>query len=316
MTKPTVTRSAIPANFRQKDFDATDPDKLPLGVRLHGAEQLRKDGLTGSGIRVAVIDSGIDDTHPGFHNKVKRGKWFREGTPLDVDDHGTHVAGTIHFMAPDAEIYDYRVFGERGIDGDLAIANSIRKAVDDKCQVINMSLRCSFPVKTAVEEAVRYASEKGVHMVCAAGNSGDGKVKTDEKYSFPARFKETISVAAVNKRKGLPVAKFSESNKQVDYSGIGRNVISLKPFGGVQRMTGTSMASPHVAGLIAALLSSSNCKNLSDEELRKLIFEKHLVDIGAKGFDKKSGDGFVTYLPGSGDNDDLSKLLDLNEEEE
>ena len=146
-------------------------------------------------------------------------------------------------------------------------------------------------------------------MVCAAGNDGDGNPYTDELYTFPARFDETISVAACRKEEGLPSTNFSESNAQVTYSGIGRDVVSLKPLGGLQVMSGTSMATPHVAGLIACLLSGSPDRKLTDSKLRKLLREKYLVDIGTKGYDKQTGEGFVTYL--AGDSDGSSEVFDL-----
>lgn len=194
--------------------------RLPLGAILHGAEKLAVAGLDGTGVRVGVIDSGIDKDHPGFDGQVKKQEWYRSGTPLDVDDHGTHVAGTIHFMAPQAELFDYRVFGDSGdMDGDTAIATAIKQACDDGCQVINMSLRVSFPIKPGVYDAIKYAASKNVIMVCAAGNSGDGDPTTNELYAYPARWKQTLSVAAVKKAKDLPVAYFSESNPQVDFAG-------------------------------------------------------------------------------------------------
>lgn len=73
-------------------------ENLPLGIVLTGGEKLRKKGLTGKGVKVAVIDSGVDEEHSGFDGKVTYQNWFRWGTPLEKDDHGTHVAGTIHMM--------------------------------------------------------------------------------------------------------------------------------------------------------------------------------------------------------------------------
>lgn len=159
--RPFVTRSPGQA------VSTTD---LPLGVKLTGGEKLRAEGLTGKGVRVAVIDSGVDETHPGFDGQVKKQLWFRWGTPLDEDDHGTHVAGTIHMMAPDAEIYDYRVFGEKeGFSIDESISTSIIEAVADGCHVINMSLGGRWP-SVGIRTAVTYAESKGVIVVCAAGN--------------------------------------------------------------------------------------------------------------------------------------------------
>ena len=74
---------------------AASSSNLPLGIKLHGGEKLREEGLTGKGVKVAVIDSGVAAGHPGFGGQVKEQIWYRRGTPLMRDDHGTHVAGTI-----------------------------------------------------------------------------------------------------------------------------------------------------------------------------------------------------------------------------
>lgn len=106
--RPHVTRSPAAA------VNPKDDKNLPVGIQLTGGERLRSMGLVGQGVKVAVIDSGIDKSHPGFNGKVVAKTWYREGTPLSEDDHGTHVAGTIHLMAPEAKLYDYRVFGATG----------------------------------------------------------------------------------------------------------------------------------------------------------------------------------------------------------
>lgn len=231
---------ARPAVTRQSTSTAASPDQPPLGVVLTGGAKLRAAGLTGKGVRVAVIDSGVDKDHPGFGGQVKKQEWYRSGTPLSKDDHGTHVAGTIHLMAPDAEIYDYRVFGRSGrLEVGEAIAAAIYQAVKDDCKVINMSLGGPSPV-SAIRDAVRHAKENGVILVCAAGNEGDNNPLTNE-ISYPASYEECISIAAVSKAKGLPVALFSNSNPQVDYAGIGVDVVSFKPGGGFQIMSGTSV---------------------------------------------------------------------------
>lgn len=238
---------------------------LPQGIKLTGGVKLRDAGYTGIGVKVAVIDSGIDETHPGFNGKVTRKQWYRDGTPLSQDFHGTHVAGTVHLMAPDADIYDYRVFGRRGTSIDRAIGLAIDQAIADGCQVINMSLGGPRPFGP-IRSAVKRAYDAGVIVVCAAGNEGDGNPLTNEN-SWPANYKESISVAALVKSDGLPVARFSNSNVEVDYSGIGVNVLSLKPGGDVMRLSGTSMASPHVAGFIASLLSKEKSTERPDDEI-------------------------------------------------
>ena len=183
-------------------------------------------------------------------------KWYLDGVPLTKDDHGTHVAGTIHFMEPQAELYDYRVFGKRtfgGMTTSQAIVEAIQQAVKDGCHVINMSLSVSYP-HPSIHSAVKAAAKKGVVMVCAAGNSGDGDSTTNEMNTYPARFKETISCAAVKKVNGMPVAKFSESNPEVDFAGIGVDVQSFKPGGGFQKKSGTSMVRQLLTSLASSLL--------------------------------------------------------------
>lgn len=111
ITRPSVKRA--PASPIPDDV-GKDGTQLPLGIQLTGGPRLRSMGLLGQGVKVAVIDSGVDKDHPGFHGQVKKQTWYRKGTPLSEDDHGTHVAGTIHLMAPEAHLYDYRVFGAQG----------------------------------------------------------------------------------------------------------------------------------------------------------------------------------------------------------
>lgn len=288
---------ARPSVQRSRAAGSVGVDELPLGILLTGGQELRSKGWTGKGVRVAVIDSGVDETHEGFGGKVTRKKWYREGTPLSEDDHGTHVAGTIHMMAPDADLFDYRVFGETGEVGvDQAIADAIRHAVTEGCHIINMSLGGTTS-NPAIKEAVDHAAKNGVTMVCAAGNNGDNDPLTNE-ISYPGYYEECICIAAICKKGGAPVAVFSNSNTQVDYAGIGVNVVSFKPGGGFQNMSGTSMATPHVAGFVAALMTEGripNNGNETDALLRKEL-NGYAVDIDVKGRDNSTGLGFLTFL--------------------
>mmetsp|Transcript_13667 Transcript_13667/g.28653 ORF Transcript_13667/g.28653 Transcript_13667/m.28653 type:complete len:307 (+) Transcript_13667:361-1281(+) len=280
---PKVTKSEAAENY----------DDLPLGIKLTGGIKLRENGLTGKGVKVAVIDSGVDSEHTGFKNKVVKSTWFRYGSPLSQDDHGTHVAGTIHMMAPDADIYDYRVFGDEGWGVDEAIVTSIYEACFDGCDIINMSLGGRWP-SSGIRGAVQYAHSKGVLVVCAAGNEGDDSPLTNER-SYPALWDEAMCIAAVSKKDDLPVAWFSNSNPQVDYSGIGVDVKSFKPDGGFQSMSGTSMACPHVCGLLTALLDKEDNPVKGDAAMRALL-TKYTIDIGVKGPDNVTGLGFLTFL--------------------
>lgn len=302
-TEPTIVHYEgikIPSHIVEAAADdiEVNADSLPQGIKLTGGEKLRSNGMTGEGVRVAVIDSGVDAEHPGFNNRVVKQVWFRSGTPLSIANHGTHVAGTINMMAPDAEIHDYRVFGENGaFEIDDAINASIYEAVFDGCDVINMSLGSRWP-SSSTRTAILHAQKSGVIVVCAAGNEGDGNPLTNER-SFPALWDEVFSIAAVSKEDDLPVISFSNSNPQVDFAGIGVDVLSYKPGGGLHLMSGTSMACPHVAGLIAAILSGKpdvGEKKRKKSQLHRLLKDKYLIDIGDEGKDIESGHGFLTAL--------------------
>jgi len=299
--------------FTRASYDGIAPSSttLPLGIKLHGGGKLRREGLTGNGVKVAVIDSGIAASHPGFGGQVREQTWYRRGSSLMTDDHGTHVAGTIAMMAPEAEIYDYRVFGRYGMDINEAINAAIEDAVEEGCDIINMSLGGPSP-DWAMRRIMRKANRAGVIMVVAAGNSGDDNVLTIEN-SYPANFRTAISIGAVAKKDGLPKARFTNTNSQVDYCGIGVDVISFRPDGKYHQMSGTSMATPHVCGLITALMSKSGgySKEITDDEsCRNFLNAKCLIDVAAEGKDDATGLGFLTYLT----KDEFEKdFLDLPE---
>jgi subtilisin family serine protease len=107
----------------------------------------------------------------------------------------------------------------------------------------------------------------------------------DASFSYPAQYEECLSIAAVSNHNGLPVAHFSNSNVSVDYAGIGVDVISLKPGGGYQSMSGTSMACPHVCGFIAALLSGGTAA----ADVRTRLDKEFTIDIGVPGPDPSTG---------------------------
>ena len=113
-------------------------------------------------------------------------------------------------------------------------------------------------------------------------------------FSYPALWDEAISVAAVCKRKGLPTSLFSDSYLKVDYAALGGSILSLKPGGGYQFISGTSIACPHVSGFITALLTKH--KGLDHKELRSML-DSFVVYVGRNGSkDLETGVKFLTYL--------------------
>ncbi len=232
------------------------------------SEALRLDEIhqstTGDGVVVAVIDTGLDVSHPHFEGRARAG-WdlvdddadvseSRNGVDDDGDGvadeafgHGTHVAGVIHILAPDAEIVGYRALNDDG-EGDVTlIAEAINMAVEDGADVINLSFgTATKPKSKLLKEALKDAKSEGVTVVAAAGNDG-GSAKR-----YPAAEKDVVSVGAFN-HGGSGSATFSSRGKWVDVSAPGVDVTSALPGGGYGTWSGTSMAAPVVTGQAALL---------------------------------------------------------------
>ncbi|MBD1373009.1 DUF4910 domain-containing protein [Hazenella sp. IB182357] len=221
-------------------------------------------------IIVAVIDTGVQTDHPDLTGQIIEGYDFvdNDRDAYDEQGHGTHVAGTVGALthngigvagiAPHVKIMPIRVLGANGSGTSVWVANGITYAADNGADVINLSLGADQPSKV-IEDAVNYAWDKGAVVLGAAGNSGESTP------SYPANHDKVIAVGATNAKD----QKWSASNygTWVDVSAPGAEIISTTLAGGYGYDSGTSMATPHVAGL-AALLSS---EGLSNAEIRSTI---------------------------------------------
>jgi thermitase len=219
---------------------------------------------------VAVVDTGVDYNHPDLDSKVIKGYDFvqNDWDPMDRNDHGTHVAGTVAAetnngqgvagMAPNTKILAVRVLDNRGNGSLTDVADGIVYAADYGAEVINLSLGCDCDTQT-LENAVNYAWNSGSVVVAAAGN--DGVSTTFE----PASYTNAIAVGAVDSNDNK--ASFSNYGTWVDVTAPGVSIASTVQRGGYAYMSGTSMASPHVAGL-AGLLAGQGRSNV---EIRQAI---------------------------------------------
>lgn len=230
---------------------------IPWGVRQIKAPAAwsRSAGLR---VKIAVIDTGIDYLHPDLQRNVAGGINVvdRRAFPRDDNGHGTHIAGTIAAnsmrrgiigVAPLASLYAVKAFDQNGTAYISDIVHGIEWCVHNRIDIINMS----FGMKThskALEEAVRRAHDAGVIIVASSGN--DGK---SGRIDYPAKFPHTIAVGATNKSK--KVAKFSNRGKRIDIYGPGEKIYSSWLSGKYNELSGTSMATSHVSGVIALLFA-------------------------------------------------------------
>lgn len=207
------------------------------------------------GVVVAVIDTGLDVNHPDFAGRVVSPYNVLTGTSdvTDTEGHGTHVAGIIAGawgnkaggVDPNAKIMPIKAAGKNGGFKASDVATGIRYAVDHGAKVINLSL--GGPIKMPyVQEAINYAESKGVVVVAAMGNNGK------EKATYPAEFTDVEAVAS---SKGDKRSKFSNYGDRTDVSAPGENILSTLPGGQYGTKSGTSMASPYVAGEAALVVA-------------------------------------------------------------
>jgi thermitase len=244
----------------------------------------------GKGVRVAVVDSGIDADHPDLKSKIALQKDLLNNDDLANDDvgHGTHVAGTIGAatnngrgvaaVCPACKLLAAKVGNSTGIF-DADIAQGIYWSVNNRASAINISIG-GRAYSLALKHAVDYAWEHDVVVVASAGNED-----TDAP-SYPAAFGHVISVSATDRQNGK--AEFSNYGPTIDVAAPGVEILSTVPGGGYELKQGTSMASPHVAAL-AGLLATGD---LSAQEIRRRI-ERTATDIGPEGKDRFYGSGLI-----------------------
>jgi thermitase len=226
---------------------------------------------TGTGVTVAVLDSGIDTTHPDLLGKVTTSINFsNSATTEDKFGHGTHVAGIIAATSnnktgvagtcPDCRLINVKVLGDDGSGTYSSMISGLTWAADHGAKVINLSLGGSYGSR-ALEDAVNYAWNKGVVVVAAAGNDGM------PFRLYPAAYTRAIAVAATDSKDHR--ASFSNwSSSWVDIAAPGLSIYSTTPVApsylsthgykmSYDYLSGTSMAAPFVAGVAALVWSSS-----------------------------------------------------------
>ena len=290
-----------------------DDDQWSLD--MIGAETAFQGNYLGQGIRVGVIDSGVSP-HDDFGSRLLAGRNFIQDAidPDDTEDnlgHGTRVAGLIAASgstgyigaAPGAEIVPLKCTDSSRVKIS-AICSAIYSAINDfDCKVLNLSLGVRTEY-TSLQEAIAYAAERGVVVVSAAGNGGDGTLM------YPARYDTVIGVGAVD-RDGV-VSSRSNHNSSVFVTAPGVRVRTIDNYGGYSTGTGTSFSVPQTAAAAAVMLGID--ETLTHCEIMDLLSQT-ASDRGAAGYDEYYGYGIlnlggcVTALTGRPDDGDPCTLL-------
>jgi subtilisin family serine protease len=274
-----------------------DDDESTWGIRATRALTATK---TGEGIRIAVLDTGLDSTHPDFVGRNITAKSFIPGaSPHDGHGHGTHCIGTAcgpkaptgsrrYGVAYEAEIFVGKVLSDEGSGSDAGILAAINWAVANECPVISMSLGADIArPHPPYNQAGRRALAAGSLIIAAAGNNAN---RPGDKgfVGAPANSPDIMAVAAVDSQ--LRIAPFSARSLpgrggQVDIAGPGVAVYSTWPMPTrYHTISGTSMATPHVAGLAALWAQATERRGLAlwatlDKESRRLGLPS--LDVGS-----------------------------------
>ncbi|MGE7837921.1 S8 family peptidase [Viridibacillus arvi] len=245
---------------------------VPPGVDLIKAREVWSEASEGSGVVVAILDTGIATHHPDLTDAIIGGYNFTDddnGEPSIFEDHnghGTHVAGIIGArnngvgvigVAPKCNLLILKVLDKRGAGSYDQLIEALDYAMKwtgpngEKVSVINMSL--GGPTHTnELYKTIKNVYDAGIIIVAAAGNGGDGDSETYE-ISYPAFYEETLSIGSVNN--DLVPSVFSHTNLNLKFMAPGEDILSTHLNGQYVKLTGTSMAAPHASGAVALVLN-------------------------------------------------------------
>ncbi|PXA03955.1 hypothetical protein DDZ13_09970 [Coraliomargarita sinensis] len=240
----------------------------------------------GSGVIVAILDSGIK-AHPQFDDVyIVNIDLAGGGVAGPGAAHGTSVASIIagkEGIAPNAELFVVRVLDDEGQGNSYHVAEGIVQAVDMGVKVINMSLGV-YEDSLLMRQAVKYASDRGVLLVAAAGNDGY------DRMPFPAAYDQVLSVTALDAKGSQAV--FPNQSQKIDFAAPGIGIRTAKEDEGTILFSGTSAAAPFVSGTLASLMSGEEA--MSGDEAVKLL-RRYLNDAGAPGPDPVYGAGLLDW---------------------
>ncbi len=274
------------------------------GVNKINAATVHAGGNRGYGVKVCVLDTGIDKNHEDLHLNYAGGYNFVSpgSDPIDDNGHGTHVAGTIAAMAnglgvigvaPQAQILAYKILDAEGSGYIDDAIEALQRCKDAGGRITNNSYGTTGGLGELVQAAFDNSASAGMLHVGAAGNATYSA--TCNTVFYPAAYASVIAVGATDSRD--KAASFSCRGTGVELAAPGVNIQSTYPGSAYANESGTSMAAPHVAGLAALLfgcgLGDQNGDNVVNNDDVRLRMQQTALDLGATGPDTTFGFGRI-----------------------
>lgn len=286
-----VMKASAVSNRHQK----IDRQVLPWNIlRVLGGSRLN----SGAGIRVGVIDTGIDLNHPDLAANIKGGVNFvtPSSPPHDLNGHGTHIAGTIGALnnaigvvgvAPKVSLYAIKVLNVFGHGTLTNLIKGIEWGIANRMHILNISISGGKTIVPALQRAVNTAMKHGILVVAAAGNAGTPSGLTDT-VEVPGRIPSVIAVAGLNQQNRRE--PYSATGSMVDIAAPGTRILSTYTNKRYAVLTGTSMATAHVSGVLTLLRYAFPHQPAAT---LKQIMQNRAIDLPPKGKDRFTGVGLV-----------------------
>ena len=271
---------------------------LSSSIPQINADDVHAQGGTGSGVKVCIVDTGIDDSHAALPSLVAWKDFINnQPNPYDDHSHGTHVAGTVASsdsfykgVAPGASLMGAKVCTSTGSCPTPDIIAGIDWCVTNGADIISMSIGGGAFTSTCdgepTAQAANNAVAQGVFVAAASGN--DGYINA---ISAPSCGSDVMAIGAVDDFDGRTI--FSNEGNELDVVAPGVSIVSTVPGNGFVGMSGTSMATPHASGTAALLLGKDS--SLTPAQVRTILRDTAL-DLGSPGFDTIYGHGRIDAL--------------------
>lgn len=291
---PSPTPTPIPPTPTPTPTPLPGTQPFPWNITQVQADQAWSTS-TGNGVKVAILDTGIDTDHPdlddnlaGCLNFISSPWWYRWRDCSDDHGHGTHVAGIIAAenndfgvvgVAPESRIYAVKVLNRDGSGYLSDVIAGLDWAIRENMDIVNLSLGTPSDI-LSFHEAVQRVAAAGIVQVAAAGNSGP----SDDTVEYPAHYPEVIAVAALDQAN--QVASQSSRGPELDLAAPGVSVSSTFPNNTYRILSGTSMSAPHVTGVVALRLAlfpnedPATIENILEAHATSLPFAWNLVGAG------------------------------------